>query len=80
MNLMSVYHWQFFYLNCICIIRIIINGHVMDIIIKKYIWHNGIHEYMKYMNIWNENQCVIESNNIDVSRETFESEWMRRRR
>ena len=41
---------------------------------------NGIHEYMKYMNIWNENQCVIESNNIDVSRETFESEWMRRRR
>ena len=35
---------------------------------------------MKHMNIWNENQCVIESNNIDVSRETFESEWMRRRR
>ena len=32
------------------------------------------------MNIWNENQCVIESYNIDVSRETFESEWMRRRR
>ena len=41
---------------------------------------NGIHEYMKYMYIWNENQCVIESNNIDVSRETFESALMRRRR
>ena len=45
MNLMSVYHWQFFYLNCICIIRIIINGHVMDIIIKRYM------ELMEFMNI-----------------------------
>ena len=45
MNLMSVYHWQFFYRNCLFIIRIIINGHVMDIIIKRY------KELMEFMNI-----------------------------